>query len=166
MADSILNQLSFDPAFIIIGMGLLTVILLIVVIICIIKLKRLYRAYDVFMRGKDAETLEDNILNQLEEIKKLKAEDRANKDILRKINKTLNITYQKMGIIKYDAFKGTVGKLSFTLALLNRNNTGFIINFVYARDGCYTYLKEVENGETTIALCNEEKEALEKALSH
>lgn len=165
MTDSILNQLGFDPVFIIIGMAVIIIILLIVVIVGIFKMKKLYRAYDVFMRGKDAETLEDNILDQIEEIRKLKAEDKANKDAIRKVNKMLSKTYQKSGIVKYDAFKGMGGKLSFCLTLLNRDNTGFIINSVHAREGCYTYLKEVESGKTTIVLSEEEKESLEKALS-
>ena len=38
------------------------VLLLILVIYLLVRYKRLYRAYDTFMRGKDAETLEDTML--------------------------------------------------------------------------------------------------------
>ena len=44
-------------------------VLLIAVIVCIVKMNKLYRRYDLFMRGKDAETLEDTLEDILEELK-------------------------------------------------------------------------------------------------
>ena len=69
MENTILNRLPVDPAYIIIGLAVITLILLIAVIICIINMRKLYRSYDYFMRGKDAETLEDIIIEQIEEIR-------------------------------------------------------------------------------------------------
>ena len=57
------------------------------------------------------------------------------------------------------------GKLSFSLALLNRKNNGFIINAMHSREGCYTYIKEIIDGNSVIMLAEEEKEALEMALA-
>ena len=48
------------------------------------------------MRGKDAETLEDVILDQLEEIRILKAEDRAAKDSIRTLNQKLPFFLSKI----------------------------------------------------------------------
>jgi len=94
----------------------------------------------------------------------LKAE---NKKIINKldiISENLLITYQKMGIVKYDAFKEMGGKLSFALALLNDKNDGFIINSMHSsREGCYTYIKEIINGESYVVLAEEEKIALAEA---
>lgn len=165
MNHSILNELMFDPAYIIIGMGALIIILLIVMIVCIKKINNMYQLYDLFMRGKDAETLEDAILDQFEDIKALKAQDRANKDEIKMIKKTLQGAFQKVGMVKYDAFKGMGGQLSFSLAMLNMDNTGFVLNSIHSREGCYTYIKEVTNGETLVVLSNEERAALEQALS-
>ena len=58
MEGSIINNLGFDPIYIIIAQAVLTFILLIAVMICIIKMRKLYRRYDYFMRGKDAESME------------------------------------------------------------------------------------------------------------
>lgn len=162
---SFINMDISTMTYIMIGMGVLLLILLITVIVCIIKIRKMFRLYDLFMRGKDAETLEDAILEQFDEIKKLKAQDRANKDTIKVINKTLSGAYQRLGLIKYDAFKGMGGKMSFSLALLDQDYSGIVMNSVHSREGCYTYVKEVTKGETTVVLSNEEKEALEKALS-
>lgn len=166
MDGSILNNLGIDPFYIIIAQTVLTIILLIVVIICIFNIKKLYRRYDYFMRGKDAETLEDIIYNQMEDILELKSQDRANKDLIRINNKNMRASFQKFGMVKYNAFKGMGGNLSFAFALLDYTNTGFIINSVHSRDGCYLYLKEVDRGQTETSLGNEEKNALEQALGY
>lgn len=166
MENSILNSLGIDPAYLILGLGVLTLILLIVVLVCISKIRKLYRRYDIFMRGKDAETLEDDILDLMDELSDLRAEDRANKDILKTVNKQLKNSYQKFGIVRYNAFKGMGGNLSFVIALLDNTNSGFVLNSVHSKEGCYLYLKTVERGETEVMLGSEEKEALEQALGY
>ena len=73
---------------------------------------------------------------------------------------------KKFGLVKYNAFKGMGGNLSFAMALLDYTNTGFVLNSVHSREGCYVYIKEVERGETDVLLGSEEKDALEQALGY
>ena len=166
MDNSMLTQLPVDPAFLILGLAVLTILLMIIVIICLIQMRKLYRRYDYFMRGKDAETLEEIIMDQMEDISELKAEDRANKDSLRNTNKNYRSAFQKFGLVKYNAFKGMGGNLSFAMAMLDYTNTGFVLNSVHSREGCYVYIKEVDRGETDALLGSEEKDALEMALGY
>ena len=72
-------------------------------------------------------------------------------------------TFQKVGLVKYDAFNEMGGKLSFSLALLNETNDGFVLNAVHSREGCYTYVKEIVGGNSIIVLADEEQEALDMA---
>lgn len=166
MENSIMNQWPIDPAIVIIGLLVITVILLVTTIMCVIQMKRLYRRYDYFMRGKDAESLEDLMMGQINEIKELKSQDRANKDAIRTLSKSVKGSYQKFGMVKYNAFKGMGGNLSFAFAMLDMNNTGFVLNSVHSREGCYMYIKTVERGETETLLGSEEREALEQALGY
>lgn len=166
MQSSMLNSWPIDPAYVIIGLSALVLILLITVIVCIVNMRKLYRSYDYFMRGKDAETLEDIIIEQIDEIRNLRAEDKANKDAIRSLNRNQRASYQKFGLVKYNAFKGMGGTLSFALALLDYTNSGFVINSVHSREGCYLYVKPVDRGQTETLLGNEEKEALEQALGY
>ena len=164
MENSILNLCPFDPAYIIMGLVILVVLLLILAIITMTKLRRLDRKYDYFMRGKDAETLEDIIMDEIDELRDLRAEDRSNKDSIRTLNRNFRASFQKYGIVKSNAFKGMGGNLSFALAVLDYTNSGFVMNCVHSREGCYLYIKEVDMGQTDIVLGNEEQEALEQAL--
>ena len=142
------------------------VVTLLLVLLIYLKYRRLYKAYDFFMRGKDAETLENTIIALGDEIRDLKAEDRANKDAIRVLNKNQRSSLQKFGIVRYNAFKEMGGNMSFALAELDYTNSGFIINTVHSREGCYLYIKTVDCGQTEVLLSAEEKEALEKALGY
>jgi len=114
-----LYRLPFDPIFLIIGFSVLTVVLLIAVIVCIVKMNKLYRRYDLFMRGKDAETLEDTLISILDQLNELNVKDRANKDMMKVLSKQVKDSFQKYGFVKYNAFKGMGGNLSFVLAMLD-----------------------------------------------
>ena len=139
---------------------------ILLVLLLFLRYRRLYRAYDIFMRGKDAETLENTIVALGDEMRDLRSEDRANKDAIRVLNKNQRASLQKFGIVRYNAFKEMGGNMSFALAELDYTNSGFIINTVHSREGCYLYIKTVDCGQTEVLLSAEEKEALEKALGY
>jgi len=166
MINEMLYNLPFDPMYLVIGSCGLSFVLLIAFIVCIFKMNKLYRRYDRFMRGKDAETLEDTMIDILEQLKDLNTKDRANKDMMKVLSKQVKDSFQKFGFVKYNAFKGMGGNLSFVLAMLDDNNTGFVLDAVHSREGCYLYLKEVEEGATEVLLGSEEQEALEQALGY
>ena len=89
---------------------------------------------------------------------------KQNRTDIQKLNKKMEKSYQKVGIVKYDAFNEMGGKLSFALAMLDNNNTGWILNAMHSREGCYTYVKEIVKGESYVELAEEEAEALDKAI--
>ena len=92
--------------------------------------------------------------------------DQKNKQI-KAISGQLTTAYQKIGLVKYDAFKEIGGKLSFVLVLLTEDNNGFILNSMHStKEGCYTYAKEVVNGEAFVILSEEEQQALEEAKAN
>ena len=69
--------------------------------------------------------------------------------------------------MKYDAFKEIGGKLSFVLVLLTADNDGFLINSMHStNEGCYTYTKEIVNGEAFVILSEEEQQALEEGKTN
>ena len=166
MEYSILNSWPIDPGIVIISLAVITLLLMIMVVICILQNNKMYRKYDIFMRGKDAESLEKIIMQIVEEQREIRFQDRETKEAMKAVTKSVKGAFQKFGMVKYNAFKGMGGNLSFAFAMLDLNNTGFILNSVHSREGCYLYIKDVINGEAEITLGNEEKEALEQALGY
>ena len=164
MESSIFSGIGIDPGVIVIVLAILTLISFIASVICFSQYRKLYRRYDMFMRGKDAETLEDTIMELVDETEYLRAKDGDTKRLV--VVSKAQAGYQKTGIVKYNAFKGMGGNLSFVIAMLDDNNTGFVLNSVHSREGCYLYLKDVVEGKTEVLLGSEEKEALERALGY
>lgn len=163
---SVFKELGIDIGYVLLGVVGFSVILFLLVIILFVKNKNLKKNYKSFMSGSNGKDLEEIILSRFSEIDFLKLENKKIKTKLEGISETLLSTYQKIGIVKYDAFKEMGGKLSFSLALLNDNNDGFIINSMHSsREGCYTYIKEILKGESYVVLAEEEKLALEQAIN-
>ncbi|MBE5889494.1 MAG: DUF4446 family protein [Lachnospiraceae bacterium] len=157
------KYLGFDSDYIIIGLVVLVVALLALWIINIVQIKSLKKNYKVFMTGKDAKSLEDTLIKRLDEVEHLLKANAENEKNIKKIFKNMKFTYQKVGLVKYDAFHEMGGKLSFSLALLNETNNGFVLNAVHSREGCYTYIKEIIDGNSVLVLAEEEQEALDMA---
>ena len=112
------------------------------------------------MLGKDGKSLEQDIIGLIEDNKFFNITlDKHTQDI-KQIFKRLETVYQKMGLVRYDAFQHMGGQLSFSLAMLDENDNGFIINSIHSTDGCYTYTKEIRNGDDSVSLSAEETEAL------
>lgn len=150
----------------VIALAALVVVLIIILIVNSVKMSKLKKNYRIFMEGNDAKSLEDTLIKRLDQIDDLMESDKENKEAIQVVLDHLDATYQKVGLVKYDAFNEMGGKLSFSLALLNRKNDGFIINAMHSREGCYTYIKEIISGNSVILLSEEEKEALEEAVNY
>lgn len=154
-----------NMAYIALGLAGVTLILFILILILMGKQRKLNKKYKKFMNGANGESLESQILARFIDIDELKNDTKKIYTDIKKINENLLITYQKIGVIKYDAFKEMGGKLSFVLALLDKNNNGILLNSVHSsREGCYTYLKEIIKGESFLELSEDEKTALDQAL--
>lgn len=169
MTSEILNTLglgALDIAYLFIGILALILILFILLIVTMVKQSKLKKRYQAFMLGSDAKSMEDEIAGLFQDINTLKGETKDNKKEIKHIYKRLETVFQKIGIVKYDAFQQMGGKLSFSLALLDENDNGFIMNSVHSTDGCYSYTKEIKNGECEISLGEEEKKALNMAMNH
>lgn len=157
------DLLGFDSDYIIIGLAALVVILLVLYIINIVQTKKLKKRYDIFMSGKNVKTLEDTLIKRLDQVDTLIAANSTNEKNIEKLFDNMKFTFQKVGLVKYDAFHEMGGKLSFSLALLNETDDGFVMNAVHSREGCYTYIKEIVGGNSIIVLAEEEQEALDMA---
>ncbi len=153
-----------NAVYCILGIGAFIVLILLYNIILSVKLSKLNKKYKKFMTGATGENLEAQFLSRFADIDNLKTETKDMNKELGKVKENLLITYQKVGVVKYDAFKEMGGKLSFVLALLDKNNNGILMNSVHSsREGCYTYLKEIIKGESFLELSEDERKALDMA---
>lgn len=160
------QYLGIESDYVIIGLAAVVLLLLILTIVNIVQMSKLKKSYKAFMGGKNAKTLEETLIKRLKQVDDLLEANAENAKSIRNLFSDMQHTYQKMGLIKYDAFQEMGGKLSFSLAMLDVRNNGFIINAMHTREGCYTYIKEIVDGNSIIVLSEEEKEALNRAMGN
>ena len=158
------QYLGFSSDYILLGLTALVLILIILLIVFIVQMAKLKKRYKIFMQGSTARSLEDTLIYRLEQVDELIEANASNERNIDTIIKNMQGCFQKIGLVKYDAFNEMGGKLSFSLCLLDENNSGFIINAMHSREGCYTYVKEIIDGNSIIQLAEEEEKALQQAL--
>ena len=161
----IAKYLGFDSDIVIIALAALLLIFIILTVINMSQMRKLKKNYKIFMSGKNANNLEDTLFKRLEQLDQLMKVASTNEKNIKILFKSMRPSYQKMGLIKYDALHEMGGKLSFSLAMLDMRNNGFILNAMHTRDGCYTFIKEIIAGNSIIVLSAEEQQALDRAMN-
>ena len=165
MESSIFDAIGIDPGIILIFVLGVLLIVLVYMIKISMKMSRFIKKYKMFMRGMDGASLERAFAARFNQMDLLEENSRNHMEEIRKIKEVQNITLNKVAIVKYDAFKEMGGKLSFALAMLDKENNGSVMNAIHSSDGCYTYVKEIVKGESYVVLGEEEKEALRQAVN-
>lgn len=158
-----LGNIDYSYIFIILFVLLLTCIILLIV--QIVENRKLKKKFKKFMSGKNAKSLESQVISIISDNKEMKEQIAEHYHDIKHLYKKHEKAFQKLGVVKYDAFNQMGGQLSYSIALLDENNNGFIINSVHSADGSYSYSKEIIKGMCDITLSKEEQEALDQAMN-
>jgi len=117
--------------------------------------------FKFFKKDKEPKNLKE-VLKQFEGLEK---EVEKISEGLENLKKEGKFSIQKMGIVRYNPFSGVGGDQSFSVALLDGNNDGVVVTSLYSRDGNRVYGKPIKNGSSEYSLSDEEKKAIDKAVS-
>lgn len=162
--QEIIEFLKTDTFLIIMAISM--IILFIAFIAIVVKLSNVQKKYKTFLNklgnGKDIYEDLDNYMYRVERVEKQNTEVITGLKILQQ---DLSKCIQKVGIIRYNAFKDTGSDLSFALALLDEENNGVVLNGIYSREMSNIYAKPVEKGVATYTVSEEEKQAIDKAIN-
>lgn len=148
-------------------MFFIIIILTILYITTVINLRKLRTSYQKFMNKLGNGNNLDEMMKEY--MKKVNSVEEKNNEIIsycKVLDDNMKKCTQKIGIVRYNAFKDTGSDLSFSLAILDDYNNGVVLNGIYARDSSNIYAKPIENGESKYVLSNEEKEAINRAINH
>lgn len=145
--------------------AILLMVLFIGFLILLIRTANLNKRYREFMlklgKGKNIEEDLENYIYRVEKVEKQNSDLQL---VCKEISNQMSGCIQKIGIVRYNAFKDTGSDLSFALALLDENNTGVVMNGIYSREMSNIYAKPVENGKSFYTISAEEKMAIDKAV--
>lgn len=163
-----MNLAAINPNIVMIVIGVILAILLIYLFFQYLSMKnkvnRLTKKYKYFMNGEDGKSIELKLSTEVRELREMLS---SSENMLhqQELLATMQLqSYQKTGLVRYDAFDDTGDKLSFSLCLLDGKNDGFVLSSLAGHETCRIYAKKVINGQCREALSTEEAESIQQAL--
>lgn len=168
MESNFLNSIGLgqmDIGIVLFVILILVIIGLVLTVLNTLNIKKLGLKYYSFMKGRSGKSLEKEIFQMFDENRKMQETILQNKMDIRSLIRQMETTYQKMGLVKYDAYDQMGGQMSFCLTMLNENNDGFLLNSIQNMGSCYSYMKKIEEGKCSLDLSVEEKKALSIAIN-
>ena len=144
------------------GLSIILLLAFFVVLGTVISLNKRYKKFMLKLGdGKDLQEDLENYMYRVERVEKQNAEILGQ---ISSLDKDLEGCIQKVGILRYSAFRDTGSDLSFTLALLDEHDNGVVFNGIYSREMSNIYAKPIENGKSKYTLSEEEQEAIKRAI--
>ena len=146
---------------------IIVIVLAVLYITSVINLKKLRTSYSKFMNKLgNGNNLEEMLQNYIKKVETVEARNEEIISYCKVIDDNIKRCTQKIGIVRYNAFKDVGSDLSFSIALLDDYNTGVVLSGIYARDNSNIYAKPIEKGISKHILSEEEKEAINKAINN
>lgn len=150
--------------FLLIVFGVVILTLVIINALLIFYFYKTNKKFDLLLEKGKIKNLREILFKQIDKTKN--QEEIINK-IIDRVKNLENIsekTFQKIGVIRFNPFDNLGGNQSFVIAILDRQNNGFVISSLFIKDGNRVYAKAVQNGSSEHSLSNEEREALKRAM--
>ncbi len=145
----------------------LNILLIIGYIINVVKTSKIKKKYDKFIRKLGNSTsIEEDLKKYMEDVQNLKQENQRLANYCKNLDNEIDNCIQKVGIVRYSAFKDTGSDLSFAIAMLDENNDGILLNGIYSREMSNIYGKSIKNGKSEYTLSKEEEEAIYRAINN
>lgn len=143
------------------GILILLILWLLIITYFVYKIKSHYDR----LVSRTKKTKIDEVLDVLLEKDKVFAKEISQiKKTIEEILYQEKFHYQKIGFLRFNPFERVGGEQSFIIALLNKEDSGLILNFLYTREGVRVYAKKVNKGVSEeYELSTEEKEVIKKA---
>jgi hypothetical protein len=84
---------------------------------------------------------------------------------LSRVDRRVDTAVSKTSLVRYDAYEGAGGHQSASIALLDAARSGIVLSAIQGRDYARIYVKELDQGRSSVALSPEEQEAVERAMA-
>ncbi len=160
--DNLLEFVKTDNFLIIIFF--LNIIFAILILFLIYRIRKIKKDYLLFVKRIGNGTDLDRVLKEyLRDVREIKKDNSEIKAYYTKLDHDVNSCIQKIGLVRYNAFKDVGSDLSFAIALLDNNNNGVVLNGLYGSESSNIFAKPIKDGDSSYQLSSEEKYAIEIA---
>lgn len=130
------------------------------------QMMRLKRKLKILLAGNKASDLEGVIFEQIRRLRQIQNDFKGLNKFADYLEKMAHKSVQKVGVLRFNPFSETGSDQSFSIALLDAEDSGLTISGLYTREGTRLYVKPMAKGESKYPLSNEEKQAIELAKNN
>ena len=142
----------------------INIVLFLFVFINILFMIHLNKRYVSFMKKiGNGNNIDEMLKKYLEDVREIKKDNAEIKAYYTKLDNDISSCIQKIGLVRYNAFRDVGSDLSFAIALLDREDNGVVLNGLYGSESSNIYAKPIKNGKSSYQLSEEEKYAIEIA---
>lgn len=152
-----------DSTIIFFVSGIVIIILFLINVVLLWLFWRTHKRLDSLLDAGKIKSFKDIFLAQKEKNAGLEEEIKQAFAKIKDLEDIAKITIQKTGVIRFNPFNELGGNQSFVIALLDAENTGFVISSLFVKEGNRVYAKAIKKGKSEHLLSEEEKKAIEKA---
>ena len=144
---------------------ILNIVLIVICAGLIVFLAFFIKKYYTLMKklGK-GENLDDMLKVYIDRVNEIHHENEQIQNYCIKLDNDVNSSIQKIGIVRFNAFKDVGSNLSFALAMLDRENNGVVLNGIYGSEYSNIYAKPIKNAKSEYQLSDEEVNAIDLAI--
>jgi Protein of unknown function (DUF4446) len=128
------------------------------------RLSRIQASQAVVLAGERADLLDFavSLQTRIDDLHRAVDEVAAG---LSRVDRRVDGSVTNTAVVRYDAYEGTGGQQSASLALLDSTRTGTVVTAIQGRDYARIYVKDLDRGRSSVALSPEEQEAVERAMA-
>lgn len=148
----------------IIGLTTISTLLTLYIVISQYRTNKLAKRYNKLVNGIKGINIEDLLMNINKDINKINIDINLIQQNINEIETKLSFAIRRVGFIRYNAFDDMGSQLSFSIALLDDFNNGFILTSIYGRENTVSYGKPIKNGTSNIPLSAEEIIVIDRAI--
>ena len=152
------NLITLNHILIILGF---LVILNIYLFIQMFKLRKKLR---ILFQGSGSKNLEEILIEQVKKTENQKKGLEKSGEEIKELKEISKKTFQKISLMRFNPFKNVGGDQSFSIALLDSQNNGFVISSLYSQEGNRVYAKAIKQGKSEYPLSKEEEQTIQQAI--
>jgi Protein of unknown function (DUF4446) len=135
-----------------------------VAVFCLMQLKALSNRFTAALGGVDKDSLETTLTSHLARVEAVDERLEKLDTEYHRLAIMTSLASQKISIVRFNPFGDTGGDQSFSLAVLDAQNSGYVLTSIHGRQGTRVYVKPVDFGKSKYTLSAEEQQSLSQAV--
>lgn len=139
-------------------------VLVVLYLIAEIRISKIKKKYNEFVRGVKGVNVEELIIKLGGDLHEIRLDMNLMGQNIKDLETKLAFAIQKVGFVRYNAFAEMGSDLSFSIALMDKFKSGFVLTSIYGREYTTSYAKPIKFGKSVYPLSVEEIQAIDRAI--